>query len=228
MQSDETAQDLVDKLNTVDIDSSYCATYAPYIQVLDNDSGFNVFLPPTGEVLRVMALTDKISFPWFAPAGTKRGLITKAKQVRKKLSEPERDILYPARINPIAKFNDIGVDIFGQKTLQIKQSVLDRINVRRLLIYSKLVIRQIAKGVLFEPNDDTAINNFLANVNKILTNVQRERGLENFLVRLSAENTPESRDRNEVYFDILLIPTKSIEYIGISFIISPSGVQFNA
>ena len=228
MTEDETAQDLVDKLSTVDIDSSYCATYAPYIQVNDPESGTNLFIPPSGEVLRVMALTDKIAFPWFAPAGLNRGLIPSAKQVRKKFSEPERDILYPARINPIPKFNDVGADIFGQKTLQVKQSVLDRINVRRLLIYAKILIRQISRNLLFDPSDDVAINDFINKVNPILSNIQRERGLESFLVRLSAENTPESRDRNEVYFDILLVPTKSIEYIGVSFIISPSGVQFNA
>jgi hypothetical protein len=228
MTSDETAQDIVDKLETVDIDSNYSATYAPYIQVYDADSGTNQYIPPTGEVLRVMAYTDKVRFPWFAPAGVNRGLIPSAKQVRKKFSEPERDILYPGRINPIAKFNDIGVDIFGQKTLQIKQSALDRINVRRLLIYAKFLIRRIAKGLIFEPNDDVTINEFIGKVNPILANIQRERGLRSFKVQLSTDNTPESRDRNELYFDLVLVPTSTLEYVGVTFIVTPSSVQFNS
>ena len=227
MTSDETAQDIVDKLSTVDIDSNYSATYAPYIQVNDPDSGTNIFIPPTGEVLRVMAFTDKTKFPWYAAAGINRGLLPSVKQVRKKFSEPDRDILYPGRINPIVKFNDVGVDIFGQKTLQVKQSALDRINVRRLLIYAKLLIRQVAKGLTFEPNDDTVVNEFLGKVNPILANIQTNRGLRSFTCRLSSD-TPESLDRNTLLFDIMLVPTASLEYIGVSFIISPTGVQFNS
>ncbi len=228
MASDETASDIVDKLDTVSIDTNYAATYVPYIQINDSTSGFNLWIPPTGEVIRSFALSDKQSFVWFANAGVNRGLIPTAKTVRKKFSEPERDILYPARINPIVKFNDIGVDIFGQKTLQVKSSALDRINVRRLLIYAKMLIRQVAKTILFEPNDDVVVTQFLTKTNAILSNIQRERGIRTFQVVYSDANTSETIDRNELYFDINLVPTSTLEYIGLSFILSPSGVVFSS
>lgn len=228
MASDETATDLVDKLDTVDIDSNYSATYAPHIQINDSTSGFNVWLPATGEVIRSFALTDKIAYPWFASAGTSRGLIPAAKSVRKKFSEPERDILYPGRINPIVKFNDVGVDIFGNKTLQKATSALDRINVRRLLIYAKMQIRQIAKNLIFEQNDDVVVSQFLSAVNPLLANIQRERGVRRFLVVYSDQNTSETIDRNQLYFEIVLVPTSSLEMIGVQFTLSSSGVQFSA
>ncbi len=225
--SDETVQDIVDKLDSVGIDSNYSATYSPYIQINDADSGTNVFLNPTGEVFRVMAYTDKTKAPWWAGAGITRGLLPSVKQLRKKYSEPDRDILYPGRINPIVKFNDVGVAIFGQKTLQVKQSVLDRINVRRLLIYAKMLIRQISKGLLFEQNDDVLVNEFLGKVNPILANIQTNRGIKNFSVRLDVDS-PENIDRNSLFFSINLVPTSSLEYLGITFVLTSTGVQFNS
>lgn len=227
MTTDETAQDIVDKLTSVDIDSNYSCTYAPYIQINDPDSGSNVWIPPTGEVLRSFALTDKVAFPWFANAGLRRGLIPSAKQVRKKFTEAQRDILYPGRINPILKFNDIGVDIWGNKTLQIKSSALDRANVRRLLIYAKLLIRQVAKGLIFEQKDDVVISEFLSKVNPILANIQHQRGISQFKVQL-APDSPEDTDRNLLFFQIFLAPISSLEYLAIEFTVSPAGVQFNA
>lgn len=226
MASDETATDLVDKLDTVDIDSNYSATYAPYIQINDSTSGNNVWLPATGEVIRSFALTDKVAAPFIANAGITRGLIPAAKSVRKKFSEPERDILYPGRINPIVKFNDVGVDIFGQKTLQKATSALDRINVRRLLIYAKMLIRQVAKNLIFEQNDDVVVSSFLTSVNPILANIQRERGIRRFQVVYSDQNTAETIDRNQLFFEINLVPTSTLEMLGIGFVLSSSGVQF--
>lgn len=220
------AEDIADLISTTDLDSSYAATYAPYIQIFDSTNATNVYIPPTGEVLRSMAFTDNNKFPWFAPAGYSRGIVNAAKKTRYKLAEPLRNTLYDARINPIADFADIGVDIFGQKTLQIRDSALDRINVRRLLLYLRQAIANVAVTLLFDQNDDVVVNEFLNKVTPILENVKRERGLTAYKIDYQTPNTPESRDRNELYFNLYLKPTPALEFIGINFIVTPTGVSF--
>lgn len=222
-----SAQDIAGMLDVTDIDSSYSGTYSPYIQINDSVSNAYLYIPPTGEVARIMALTDKLNFPWFAPAGISRGGITSAINVRKKYTEGDRDILQQSRINPITKFSESGIHVFGQKTLQKRDSALDRINVRRLMIYAKKIIRGIANGLLFDPNDDVIVGQFIGKVNPLLANIQRERGLYDFRVRLSSENTPETRDMNQLFFEISLKPTAALEELGITFIITPSSVVFN-
>lgn len=220
------AEDIVDLLDSADIDSSYAAVYYPWIQIRDTTNNQNVYIPPTAEVVKSIAFNDNIAFPWFAPAGLQRG-VTDAKRARRKLSLEERDTLYNGRINPMATFPETGVAIFGQKTLQKKQSALDRVNVRRLLLQLKVLISNIAVRLVFEQNDQTTIDSFLNKVNPILDTVKRERGLEQFQVKMDdTNNTPESRDRNELYGEISIIPTKSVEYIGLNFTISPSGASF--
>ncbi len=221
MVEGETEQDLADKLDVADIDSNYSATYGPHIQINDKDTGSYVWIPPTGEVARVMALTDKLKFPWFAPAGISRGVIPSAINVKRRLTEAQRDTLYEARINAIAKFSDSGIHVWGQKTLQKAESALDRINVRRLLNYAKKIIGGISKNLIFEQNDEVVISDFLGKVNPILANIQRERGLRKFEVKASG-NTPESLDRNELYFEINLTPTSSLEFVGITFNLNKS------
>lgn len=218
-------EDITDLLSTTDLDSSYAATYGPWIQQFDNENNSNVYLPPTGEVLKAMAFTDSKSFPWFAPAGLTRGVIS-AKKARYKLTEPNRDVLYGGRINPIVEFSGVGVDIFGQKTLQIKDSQLDRINVRRLLLYLRKIIANISVTLLFEQNDDVIVNQFLTKVNPVFTNVKRERGLSDYKIEYQTINTPESRDRNELYFNLYLKPIGALEFMGITFIVTPTGVSF--
>jgi len=220
------AEDIVDLLDAADIDSSYAAIYYPWIQIRDTTNNQNVYIPPTAEVVKSIAFNDNIAFPWFAPAGLQRG-VTDAKRARRKLSLEERDTLYNGRINPMATFPETGVAIFGQKTLQKRQSALDRVNVRRLLLQLKVLISNIAVRLVFEQNDQTTIDSFLNKVNPILDTVKRERGLEQFQVKMDdTNNTPESRDRNELYGEISIVPTKSVEYIGLNFTISPSGASF--
>lgn len=220
------AQDIVDLLDTTDIDSSYSAVYYPWIQIRDTTNNQNVFIPPTAEVVKSIAFNDNVAFPWFAPAGLQRG-VTDAKRARRKLSLDERDTLYSGRINPMATFPETGVAIFGQKTLQKKQSALDRVNVRRLLLQLKVLISNVAIRLVFEQDDQTTIDNFLNKVNPILETVRRERGLEQFQVKMDdTNNTPETRDRNELYGEISIVPTKSVEFIGLQFTISPSGASF--
>lgn len=222
------AQDIVDLLDDTDIDSNYSATFYPWIQIKDSINNQNVYIPPTSEVVRAIAFTDNVKFPWFAPAGLQRG-VTDALRTRRKLSNDERDTLYDGRINPMATFPDTGVSIFGQKTLQIAETSLNRINVRRLLLQLRVLISNVAVRLLFEQNDQTTIDEFLAKVNPILESVKRERGLEDFKVVMDeSNNTSETRDRNELYGEIFIKPTKAVEFIGITFTITPSGASFDS
>ena len=223
--SDLGPVEVTQMFNDASIDSSYAATYFPAIQVQDTTNNALVFLAPTGEVCRAMAVTDKLNFPWFASAGTTRGLIPAAKRTRVKLRESDRDILYAGRINPIANFHDVGVDIFGQKTTQKRDSALDRINVRRLMLYSKAIVSQISRALLFDQNDEKVASEFMKKVNPIFANIQRERGVNTFKVEQVA--VPEGQSRNELLFRIKIIPVSSVEFIGIEFQITPQGAVFN-
>jgi len=220
------AQDITDLLDTADIDSNYSATYFPWIQIRDTQNNVNVYIPSTSEVVKSMAYTDNTSFPWFAPAGLNRG-VTNARKSKYKLSLDARDILYENRINPIADFPDVGTAIFGQKTLQVKDSALNRINVRRLILQMKVLISNVAVRLLFEQDDQTTIDQFLSKVNPILSNIKRERGLQDFQVEMPLP-TPEQIDRNELYGTIKIKPSRSLEFIGIEFVITPTGAEFNA
>lgn len=224
--SDGYAEELVDLLGDTGIDSNYTATYVPNIEVFDRDNNAYVFIPPTGEVLRSIAYTDNKAYPWYSPAGLDRGSIN-ARRTKKILKKSDRDTLYKNRINALAYFPNTGVSIMGQKNLQIKDSALDRINVRRLLLELRRLISNVAVRLLFEPNDQTIIDQFLSKVNPILDNVRRERGLVGFRVAANTElNTPEAIDRNELYFKIQIQPTPTLEFIGIEFYVTPTGAVF--
>ena len=220
------SQDIVELLDASEIDSNYACTYFPWIQIRDTQNNANVFIPPTGEVVKAMAFTDNSSFPWFAPAGLNRG-VTDARRSKYKLSLEARDILYAGRINPMADFADSGTAIFGQKTLQVRESALDRINVRRLLLQIKVLISNIAVRLLFEQNDQATIDQFLQKATPLLDTIRRERGLQEFRIKMDdSNNTPETLDRNELYGEIFLKPTRALEFIGITFTITPSGAAF--
>ena len=218
------AESLVDLLDAADIDSNYTATYWPWIQERDSENNVNVWLPPTLEVVRNIALTDNVSFPWYAVAGYTRGL-TNALQARIKLTEDDRDVLYEGRVNPLATFSDVGVVIWGNKNLQVRDSVLDRLNIRRLLLQARKLITAVGVRLLFEQNDQIVRNQFLNLVNPILDNIRKERGLADFRVQLS--NDPEEIDRNEMRGKIFLKPIPSLEYIIIEFNVTPTGASFD-
>ena len=222
------ANEIADLLKNAGIDSSYACTYYPWIQMRDAQNNVNIYLPPTGEVIAAMAYTDKVKFPWFAPAGLQRG-VTNAIRSKYKLSLEARDVIYKGRINPLADFPDTGTAIFGQKTmLNNADSALTRINVRRLMLQIKVLISNIAVRLLFDQNDQATIDQFKSKVGPILDNIKRERGLVKFeIIMDDTLNTPTTLDRNELYGEINLIPTKALEFIGIGFTISPSGASFN-
>jgi phage tail sheath protein FI len=136
-------------------------------------------------------------------------------------------VLYKGRINPLADFADAGTAIFGQKTLQLKESALDRINVRRLLLQIKVLIANIAIRLVFEQGDQTTIDQFITKSTPLLDTIKRERGLNDYKIKMdNSNNSQESMDRNELYGDLYLKPTRAVEFIGITFTITPSGASF--
>jgi hypothetical protein len=217
------ATNVIDDLDGIAVDSNYSATYWPWIQVRDTDNATQLFIPPTGEVVKNIALTDNVSYPWFAVAGYSRGLVNAIK-AQKKLTLDERDELYKARINPIATFSDTGTIIWGNKTLQVRESALDRINVRRLLLRARKLISAVAIRLLFEQNDDQVRQEFLRLVNPILESIKKERGLYDF--RVSVSNDPEDIDANTLRGKIYIKPTRSLEFIDLEFVITPTGASF--
>lgn len=205
-------------------DSNYSCTYWPWVQINDTENNVFIFVPPTRDVVRNIALTDNISFPWFAVAGIQRGDVD-AVQARKKLTLAERDELYENRINPIATFTSDGIKIWGNKTLQVRESALNRINVRRLLLQARKLISAVSIRLLFEQNDNVVRNQFLSIVTPILDNIRSERGLTDFRVVLS--NDPEDIDRNQLTGQIFLKPTRALEFIQLEFVIMNTGASFD-
>jgi len=217
------SQEAVDNLNNTGIDSNYTATYYPWILTRDTVNNTQIYLPPTGEVCRNLALTDNIAFPWFASAGYTRGLVNSIK-ARQKLTQEDRDTLYQGRINPIATFSDVGTVIWGNKTLQVADTALNRLNVRRLLLQARKLISAVAVRLLFEQNDQIVRQQFLDSVNPILDSIRRDRGLYDF--RVTVSSSPEDLDRNTLTGKIYLKPTKALEFIDIEFLITPTGASF--
>jgi hypothetical protein len=217
-------QEAVDNLETTGIDSNYTATYYPWVLTRDSVNNTQIYIPATAEVTRNLALTDNIAFPWFASAGYTRGLVNSIK-ARKKLTQEDRDVLYVGRINPIATFADVGTVIWGNKTLQVRESALDRINVRRLLLQARKLISAVSVRLLFDQNDEQVRQDFLNAVNPILDAIRRDRGLYDFRVTVSSDT--EDLDRNQMTGKIYIKPTRSLEFIDITFYITPTGASFD-
>ncbi len=207
--------------------SSYAAMYWPWIQIGDIDLGKNVWVPPSVMVAGVYAFNDKIGHPWTAPAGLNRGTIDMAIQAERKLSHSNRDTLYDANVNPIATFPGQGVTVWGQKTLQKKASALDRINVRRLLIKVKKFIASTSRFLVFEQNTAATRKRFLSIANPYLEQVQSNAGLNAFRVVMDeSNNTPDIIDRNILYGQIFLQPTRTAEFIVLDFTVQETGATF--
>tara|TARA_B110000977_G_scaffold137869_1_gene175113 strand:- start:1670 stop:3697 length:2028 start_codon:yes stop_codon:yes gene_type:complete len=210
-------------------DSSYAATYWPWLQTIDPETGQQVWVPASAMIPGVLAFTDRSSDAWFAPAGLTRGALGNVIRAERKLPTSTRDTLYEANINPIATFPQSGVVVFGQKTLQKRATALDRVNVRRLLITLKSYITQIADQLVFEQNTIATRNSFLTQVNPYLETVQQRQGLYAFRVIMDESNNgADVVDRNELVGQIFLQPTKTAEYILLDFNVTPTGASFPA
>ena len=209
------------------INSSYAATYWPWVQTIDPGTGQLVYVPASTLIPAVYAFNDNVSEPWFAPAGINRGGLDTVVRAERKLTQSQRNTLYTGNINPIATFPGTGVVVYGQKTLQKKASALDRVNVRRLLIALKSYISQVANNLVFEQNTIATRNQFLSQVNPYLESVQQRQGLYAFRVIMDdSNNTPDVIDRNQMIGQIYLQPTKTAEFIYLDFNILPTGATF--
>jgi uncharacterized protein len=209
--------------------TSYAASYWPWCQVQDPDSGQNVWVPASVVIGGVYAYNDSVSEPWFAPAGINRGGLSTVIRAERRLAQSDRDTLYSGKVNPIATFPGTGVVVYGQKTLQTQASALDRVNVRRLLISLKSYISQVANNLVFEQNTIATRNNFLAQVNPYLESVQQRQGLYAFRVIMDdTNNTASVIDQNQMVGQIYLQPTKTAEFIYLDFNITPTGATFPA
>ena len=210
------------------INSSYTATYWPWLQML-SATGKTEWVPASVVIPGVYAFTDGAAAPWFAPAGLTRGGIGDVIQAERKLTRTQRDTLYSANVNPIATFPGAGISVFGQKTLQKKKSALDRVNVRRLLIDLKKFVGDVSRGLVFEQNTNTTRNNFLAQVNPFLESVVQRQGLYAFRVVMDdTNNTADVIDRNQLIGQIFIQPAKTVEFIVLDFTIEPTGASFGA
>jgi hypothetical protein len=215
--------------NAVAVDSSYAATYWPWLQTIDPNTGQQVWVPPSTMMPGVFAYNDSVGEPWLAPAGLTRGGLTNVIRAERNLTQGNKDSLYAVNVNPINTFPGKGIVVFGQKTLQKKRTALDRIGVRRLLIELKGYISQVADNLVFQQNTVTTRNEFLSQVNPYLSSVQQREGLYAFQVTMDeTNNTPNTIDNNQLIGLIQLQPTKTAEFILLNFDLSPTGASFNS
>ena len=214
--------------------SEYLGVFYPSGQTTDN-TGSTVIVPPSHMILRTLANNDNIGFPWFAPAGTRRGIVDNATGVgyinsatgefeTVSLTESARDALHTAKVNPITFFSGAGIVNFGNLTKVSGSSSLDRINVSRLVVFLRNQLDAIAKPFIFEPNDELTRNEIKQAVESFLLELVGQRALFDFLVVCDdTNNTPTRIDRNELYVDIAIEPVKSVEFIYIPLRIKNTG-----
>ena len=216
------------------IDSSYGCTFYPWVQTRDTNTGVLLWIPPSIAMMGVLASSQASTDIWFAPAGFNRGGVTDGAAgipitgVSERLVSKDRDTLYDARINPIASFPSSGIVVFGQKTLQELPSALDRINVRRLVIYLKKQISILATQVLFEQNVEATWLRFKNLVEPFLSNVLSGFGITDYRLVLDENTTtPDLIDQNVMYAKIMIKPARAIEYIAIDFVVLSTGASFD-
>jgi len=216
------------------IDSSYGCTFYPWVQTRDANTGQMLWIPPSVAMMGVLASSQAKSDVWFAPAGFNRGGLTDGAAgipvtgVTERLTSKNRDTLYESNINPIASFPSSGIVVFGQKTLQERQSALDRINVRRLVIFLKKQISILSTQVLFEQNVQSTWNRFKSLIEPFLANVKTRFGITDYrLILDESTTTPDLIDQNILYAKIMIKPARAIEFIAIDFVIASTGASFD-
>ena len=208
--------------------SSYMVFDSGYKYIYDKYNDVYRYIPCNGDVAGLCLQTTEVAEPWFSPAGFQRGTLRNAIKLAYTPNKTQRDRLYSARINPIVSFPGNGVTLFGDKTAQGFASAFDRINVRRLFLTIERVIGTAAKSQLFEQNDESQRALFLNIVEPYMREVQGRRGVTDFLVKCDATNNPpEAVDRGEFYAEIFVKPTRTINYITLTFVATRTGVAFN-
>ena len=218
-----TPEEAVANLEDADIDSNYACTYYPWVKYFDQDNSQYIYLPVTKDIVRNFAYTDNTTYPWFAAAGWNRGTVNGIRS-KKNLKLGEQDTLYSGRINFINSFPDEGLKLWGDKNLQRRESQMNRISKRRLLVRIRKLLSIACIGLIFDPNDNTTAQAFKSAVEPILQDIVSKRGLTDY--RIEVDTSQEARDRLELPAKIYLKLQPNLEYIDISFIISPQGVSF--
>ena len=233
-RADRNVAGTVTALRNRRIDNSYACTFYPWVQTRDANSGQTVWVPPSVAMMGVLGSSQAKADVWFAPAGFNRGGLSDGAagipilNVASRLSSKERDALYDGHINPIASFPSSGIVVFGQKTLQMKASALDRINVRRLVIFLKKQISILSTQILFEQNVQATWNRFKGLIEPFLANVKTRYGISEYrLVLDETTTTPDLIDQNILYAKIMIKPARAIEFIAIDFIIANTGASFD-
>ena len=209
------------------IDNRYAGTYFPDVNLTDQTSGRRVRVPASVPTLGALAQNDKLAFPWYAPAGFNRASLAAVTGLATRLTSVDRDNLYDSRINPITSFPGAGFVIFGQKTLQISRSALDRVNVVRMLIELAQRVSKIGLSYVFEQNTASTRARFVSQLTPELTLVQSQSGIDAFSITMDETNNPQSEiEQNKLNGRIVIVPTKAVEFISIDFIITNAGVVF--
>jgi len=208
--------------------SSYAIFDSGYKYMYDRFNDRYRYVPCNGDIAGLMARTNITAYPWFSPAGQQRGVLNNAIKLAYNPNQAQRDRLYPARINAIVNERGIGILLFGDKTALAYASAFDRINVRRLFLTIQQALQRAANSLLFELNDEITRANFVNIAEPYLRDVQAKRGLYGFFVVCdSSNNTPDIIDNNELRADIFLKPTKSINYITLTFVATRTGASFS-
>ena len=221
------------KLNTINFfngltSTSYAVFDSGYKYFYDRFNDKYRYLPCNGDVAGLCVSTSATLDDWYSPAGVNRGSLRNAVKLAYNPNKADRDELYQARINPIVSFPGSGVTLFGDKTALASPSAFDRINVRRLFLNLEKRVGNLSKQVLFEQNDEGTRASFSSAVNSYLNEVQARRGITDFLVVCDeSNNTPDVIDRNEFVAELYIKPTRSINYITVTFTATKTGVSFN-
>lgn len=218
-----SASDVVGNFEDTGINTYYAATYYPWVKYHDQEHNRYIYLPPTKDAIRNMANVDNKKFPWYAPAGTERGDVNCTK-MRFFAKRDDEDTVYDSCINPLKTFSKDGVKIWGNKTMYLEDTPMNRINVVRLMLYLRKIISESVRSLLFQPLDATLTSDFRSIVEPILSGVKSNRGIADF--RLNVSQTPEQMDAHELSAKLWVKPTPTLEYIEIEFVVTPMGVEF--
>ena len=207
--------------------TSYAAVYGNWCQVYDDYTGRQIWVPFSGFAGAAMARTDAQTFPWFAPAGFTRGLVTNANDIAINPNQKQRDELYKTNINPVAFFPSQGQVIFGQKTLSRKPSAFDRINVRRLFQALERPTKKACKFFVFEPNTEFTRTRIVNTLTPLFEKAKNNQGIYDYIIVCDdRNNTPEVIDQNELVVDIYIKPVRTAEFILVNFYATRTDANF--
>jgi phage tail sheath protein FI len=211
----------VDAFEGRNLNSSFAAAYFPDVTITNPDTGVLMLVPPSVVAMSAMGLNDKVGAYWNAPAGFTRATLPSVVDSSIALTQDDLDTLYDASINPIVSFPGTGFVVWGQKTLLQAASALDRINVRRLLIFLRRQVRQVANSILFEPNTQATLDRFNALVNPILQRIQSGGGVDRYKVQIDTSTTTQADiENNTIRGKIFIQPTRTAEFISLDFVVS--------